>query len=240
MRKDSILTRRLRNRSSPASPGGSNALETTILVMPLPEEHGSSWEATRPGPVVTGLSDVEHRLAARLNRTEQLGNLGWGHWNLITGEIVWSPQLYVIHGCDPADGPLTMEEYSSRAHPEDLPVIERAMTALAESGESHEFEVRFRIGDDTRHIRISAEAVRDVTGEPLEIRGVMQDITAWRQATDELASANRRLAEENQLSIHLQTADRLPVVMDALVPSSVTDDTCILAIQVASPTREGG
>jgi serine phosphatase RsbU (regulator of sigma subunit) len=34
------------------------------------------------------------------------------------------------------------------------------------------------------------------------------------------------------------SADRLPAVMDALVPSSVTDDTCILVTQVTSPTRE--
>ncbi|MBB2914675.1 PAS domain-containing protein [Streptosporangium becharense] len=148
--------------------------------------------------------DEELRLFTRLERTERLGNLGWGHWNLATGEIVWSPQLYAIHERDPADGPLTLEEYYALVDPEDLPAVERAMAGLAGSGEPQEFEARVRIGDGTRHIRVSAQAVRDATGRLLEIHGIMHDVTLWRRAADELAGVNRRLQEENRLSVRLQ------------------------------------
>ncbi|GAA3133397.1 hypothetical protein GCM10017600_45230 [Streptosporangium carneum] len=148
--------------------------------------------------------DAVLRLEALLSRTERLGNLGWGRWNLVTGEIVWSSQLYLIHGRDPAEGPLTLEEYSALVHPDDLPVIERAKSEWANSPEPHEFEVRVRIGDGVRTIHVSTEAVHDVAGRPLEIHGIMQDVTDRRRAADDLAAANRRLEEENRLTADLQ------------------------------------
>ncbi|MEV8630679.1 SpoIIE family protein phosphatase [Streptosporangium sp. NPDC051023] len=148
--------------------------------------------------------DVGQRFEARLARTERLGNLGWGRWNLVTGEIVWSSQLYLIHGRDPADGPLTLEDYSTLVHPDDVAVIERATEMWARSPEPHEFEVRVRVGGGLRNIRVSAEATHDAAGRPLEIYGVVQDVTDWRRTADDLATANRLLEEENRLTAHLQ------------------------------------
>ncbi|ACZ91369.1 PP2C family protein-serine/threonine phosphatase [Streptosporangium roseum] len=148
--------------------------------------------------------DIGQRLESRLARTEHLGNLGWGRWNMVTGEIVWSPQLYRIHGRDPAEGPLTIEAYSDLVHSEDAPLLAGAADMWTRGGGPHELEVRIGVGDSLRHIRISAEATLDAAGRPLEIHGIMQDITGWRRAADELASVSRRLEEENQLTAHLQ------------------------------------
>ncbi|HEY0533556.1 MAG TPA: ANTAR domain-containing protein, partial [Actinoplanes sp.] len=48
--------------------------------------------------------------AERLAGTERLGNLGWGEWDLVSGEMYWSPQLYRIYERDPALGPHSREE----------------------------------------------------------------------------------------------------------------------------------
>ncbi|WP_326825930.1 PP2C family protein-serine/threonine phosphatase [Streptosporangium sp. NBC_01756] len=149
-------------------------------------------------------ADIGQRLEASLARTEHLGNLGWGSWNLLTGEITWSPQVYRIHGREPADGPLTAEEYTALVHGDDHPVLQRAVEAWAHSTDPHELEVRIEVEGALRHIRISAEAVHDASGRPLEIHGVAQDVTAWRLAADELAGVSRRLDEENRLTAHLQ------------------------------------
>ncbi|MFI6511645.1 PP2C family protein-serine/threonine phosphatase [Streptosporangium sp. NPDC050855] len=174
-----------------------------------------SWYGVRSARVAGGLlntwvsHDGERRLAARLERTEQLGNLGWAHWNLTSGEITWSPRVYEMHGRDPAEGPLTLEQYAAATVAEDRAVLERALAALAETGESQEFEIRVlpaegEDGPGVRHVRIFAEAVRDAQGTSLEIHAVVQDITSWRRAADDLAVANRRLEEENRLSVSLQ------------------------------------
>ncbi|WP_433246063.1 PP2C family protein-serine/threonine phosphatase [Streptosporangium sp. CA-135522] len=148
--------------------------------------------------------DLADRLETRLARTEHLGNLGWGRWNLITGEITWSPQLYRIHGRDPAEGPLTIEEYSTLVHDDDVPILKRASEAWARGAEPHEFEIRIEVAGSVRHIRVSAEAFHDAAGRPVEVHGLMQDVTGWRRTVDELADVSRRLEEENQLTAHLQ------------------------------------
>ncbi len=151
------------------------------------------------------LHDREERLAARLLHTERLGHLGWGHWSLITGEAEWSDQLYVIHGRDPAEGPFGLEYYREIAHPDDVPVVEHALTTLSGSGGPHEFDIRIRVGDEYRHIRVTAEVSRDANGRPVEIHGVVQDVTDWRRTADELAEVTQRLEEESQLTARLQS-----------------------------------
>ncbi|GLW23993.1 hypothetical protein Mame01_40360 [Microbispora amethystogenes] len=149
--------------------------------------------------------DREERLAARLLHTERLGHLGWGHWSLVTGEVEWSDQLYVIHGRDPADGPFPLEYYREIAHPDDVPVVDHALSTLIENGGPHEFELRIRVGREHRHIRATAEVTRDAAGRPVEIHGVLQDVTDWRRTADELAEVSQRLEEESQLTARLQS-----------------------------------
>ncbi|MEW9530893.1 PP2C family protein-serine/threonine phosphatase [Microbispora sp. NPDC049125] len=149
-------------------------------------------------------SDEEERLSSRLLHTERLGNLGWGRWSLVTGETEWSPQLYSIHRRDPADGPLTLEEYRDIAHPDDVPVVERALEVLTVGDAPHEFEVRVDLDGELRHIRATVEVSRDATGKPVEVHGVIQDITDWRRTAEELAEVSQRLEEESQLTARLQ------------------------------------
>ncbi len=157
------------------------------------------------GLLVTWTRDDDgDRLATRLAHTERLGNLGWGRWNLITGDIEWSEQLYRIHDRDPAGGPLGLKQYREIVHPDDLPVVDRALEDLATTEVPYEYELRIRVGDEYRLLRNMAEVSRDGTGRPVEIHGVIQDITDWRRTADQLAAAEQRLAEESRLTAELQ------------------------------------
>ncbi|WP_370021997.1 PP2C family protein-serine/threonine phosphatase [Planotetraspora sp. GP83] len=148
--------------------------------------------------------DDEERLAARQAHTERLGSLGWGRWDFVTGEVEWSPQLYLIHGRDPADGPLGLEDYRAITHPDDYSVIEDAVTALTTDDGPHEFEFRIRVGGAYRYLRATAELSRDAMGRPIEMHGVLQDVTDWRRTADQLMTVRQRLEEESQLTSHLQ------------------------------------
>ncbi|GII01799.1 SpoIIE family protein phosphatase [Planobispora takensis] len=148
--------------------------------------------------------DEEERIAARLASTERLGNLGWGRWNLVTGEVDWSDQLYRMHRRDPADGPLDLEQYRAITHPEDLTIVDQAVAAFDDGGTSYEYELRVLIGDEYRVIRNMAEVSRDAAGGAVEIYGLMQDVTDWRRTTHQLADARQRLEEESRLAAELQ------------------------------------
>ena len=117
-------------------------------------------------------------------RTERLGHLGWAEWDLITGDVFWSDQLYRIYERDPALGPLA------------LPV---------DPGHDRvDVTTRVRIGDRTKDLRLVAEAVRDADGRPLRVYGIVQDVTEREQDARRRAEVERRLADEHELAGRLQ------------------------------------
>ncbi|ETK34918.1 hypothetical protein MPTA5024_16995 [Microbispora sp. ATCC PTA-5024] len=148
--------------------------------------------------------DEEERLTTRINHTESLGNLGWGRWSLLNGEIEWSPQLYAIHGRDHAEGPLDLQDYPAITHPEDVPLLRDALDRLATVEGPQEFDLRIRVDGEQRHVRAVLEVSRDAAGQPVEVHGVIQDISDWHRAAEELAEINQRLEEESQLTARLQ------------------------------------
>jgi len=155
--------------------------------------------------------DDEVRLAARIEQTERLGNLGWGEWDMLTGRVVWSDQVYRIYERDPALGPLSQDEAQAAALPEDLAVRAAAAEAFVR-GESVDYVSRIRVRDRVKYIRTVADAVRDAAGQPLKIYGIVQDVTAretMRARLDEiqqqLVEQERTLQAEHRVASQLQS-----------------------------------
>lgn len=163
------------------------------------------------GLLVTWSPPQEHsRLGERLAQTERLGNLGWLEWDLPSGRVVWSDQLYRIFERDPAAGPLTRAETSALAVPEDRPIVAQA-DERADRGLAVDVTYRVSIGGRTKHIRLVADASRSRTGEPQTLYGVVQDVTAREVSRARLAQADQRLREhqrslaaEHRLAAQLQ------------------------------------
>jgi serine phosphatase RsbU (regulator of sigma subunit) len=150
------------------------------------------------------------RLATRIEQTERLGNLGWGEWDTLTGRVVWSDQLYRIFERDPADGPLSNEESEALALPDDLEARAAAAEAFVR-GESIDSTSRMRINGRIKYIRTVADAVRDASGRPLKIYGIVQDVTAREtmrvrldRVEQQLAEQQRTLRAEHEIASQLQ------------------------------------
>ncbi|MEU8234820.1 SpoIIE family protein phosphatase [Actinoplanes sp. NPDC048967] len=138
----------------------------------------------------------------RIAGTEQLGNLGWGEWDLISGEVRWSAQLYRIYERDPALGPLSTEETEALAVAEDAPLRLAAAEAF-ERGERVDVTLRVRIKGRIKHLRTVADATRDGAGRPLRLYGIVQDVTARENSTRRLAEVEQQLAEHRR-SLHAE------------------------------------
>lgn len=154
--------------------------------------------------------DEETRLEERVAQTERLGNLGWGEWDLITGDVSWSPGLYRIYERDPAEEPLSRARIEELTLPEDLPLRRRADEAFAR-GETADMIHRVRVGGRTKHLRSIIDAVRDATGRPVRLYGIVQDVTAQEtnrarlaQVEQQLHEHRRSLAAEHRLAAELQ------------------------------------
>ncbi|HET6529926.1 MAG TPA: SpoIIE family protein phosphatase, partial [Actinoplanes sp.] len=163
------------------------------------------------------LSWVRHDPAGpesdRVASTERLGNLGWGEWDLVSGEVRWSAQLYRIYQRDPALGPMPREESEALIVPEDRP-LRRAARAAFERGERVDVTLRARIGGRVKHLRTVVDAVRDRTGRPMRVYGIVQDVTAREDSAQRLADVERQLAEQRRtLAAEHELAARLQEIV---------------------------
>jgi serine phosphatase RsbU (regulator of sigma subunit) len=152
-------------------------------------------------------------LAERIAATELLGNLGWAEWDLVSGEVRWSDQLYRIYERDPAVGPADAEEAARLEMTEDMPLKLAALEAF-ERTEQIDLTTRLKVGGRVKHLRTVADAVRDAAGNPLRVYGIVQDVTAREESARRLAEVERQLAEERRtLAAEHEMAGRLQQIV---------------------------
>jgi serine phosphatase RsbU (regulator of sigma subunit) len=174
-----------------------------------PVRLGESDFTIRAGRLGPGLLITWERLedpnreAGRLDGMEQLGNLGWGEWDLVSGDVYWSPQLYRIYERDPALGPLGRDEVESIAVADDQPLRAAAVEAFHRS-ERVDVVSRVRVGGRVKHLRTVADTARDAEGRPLRVYGIVQDVTEQQSGAERLAEVERTLAAEHDLAARLQ------------------------------------
>jgi serine phosphatase RsbU (regulator of sigma subunit) len=138
----------------------------------------------------------------RIAGTEQLGNLGWGEWNPVSGEVRWSAQLYQIYERDPALGPMPPAESEALTVPEDVPLRLAAAEAF-ERAERVDVTYRVTINGRIKHLRTVADATRDSAGRPVRVYGIVQDVTAREISSRRLAEVEQQLAEHRR-SLHAE------------------------------------
>ncbi|MFJ4777646.1 SpoIIE family protein phosphatase [Streptomyces sp. NPDC088762] len=185
----------------------------------VPQRSVYSVRASRLGDrlVVSWIRhDTSERETRRLTDLQRLGNLGWAGWNLVTDTITWSDQVYAIFDRDPALGPMRLEELPEHLVPEDLPKLGAAVRSLLGDGKAVDQPFRITTSQGTRHLRIVAEAQRDVDGTPVEVHGFFQDLTPLREAELALLESERaNLVQRGMLTAERALAARL---QDTLLP----------------------
>jgi serine phosphatase RsbU (regulator of sigma subunit) len=176
------------------------SLMITVWVRPVGSGLLTSWVR----------HDEQTLLVDRIDQTERLANLGWGEWDLVTDQTTWSDQLYRIYGRDPGLGPMSREETEALVLPEDVPIRRHAVESFAR-GDTVDMAYRVRVGGRIKHLRVFADAVRDASGQPLKVYGLVQDVTAREvslarlaRVEEQLRAQRQSLAAEHQLAAQLQ------------------------------------
>jgi PAS domain S-box-containing protein len=116
------------------------------------------------------------------------------------GFYYWSPELFRMHGLDPASKPPSVQEYLDRVHPHDRVSMAELITAIL--AESSPFDATKRIvrpNGDVRYIRCVGAPV--VEGGLLRrVIGTAMDVTEHEVLTQELRLREAYLAEAQRLS----------------------------------------
>ena len=160
----------------------------------------------RPGLLIMAHDVTERKRAAELLEkseaslaaAQRIAHLG--SWeldledidNVNSNELRWSDETYRIFGYEPQQVAVTNELFFQSVHPDDR---QRVLAAVAEAlrrRDSYDLEHRILLpGGQERYVRERGEVVTDAAGKPVQMRGIVMDITERRQLGEQLRQSQK-------------------------------------------------
>jgi PAS domain S-box-containing protein len=128
---------------------------------------------------------------ARLRRAQELGGALAFEWDARSDTVVASPAFKALYGLRP-DEPMNLTTFLARVHPEDRMRVEEDQYRLL--GSPGPYETEFRIvlpNGEVRCVLTRGESIRNLEGLPIGIAGINIDITARKEAEEELRRSKR-------------------------------------------------
>ncbi len=151
---------------------------------------------------------ASHRL---LETTERMAHIGGFDWDIASGRIVWSRELYRIHGRNPDEDNPTSRLFIDSIHPDDRARVKAAIDASVAENEFVDVDFRIvRPDNEERTVHTHGEIHRDATGTPIRITGATQDITERKRAENTIREDEakfRSLVEQNVAGIFIIRED---------------------------------
>ncbi len=168
-------------------------------------------------------NELELDRLKHLSLAQQAANAGMWDWDILTGELIWSPEFFRLFSLDPATSSASFATWRAVLHPDDLVVAE---ARIADSIKEHRrLFNQYRIilpGGEIRWIDAIGETTYDEHGRALRMAGICLDAT--RRKNDEIELERYRAHLEalvdqrtQELSIAKQSAEAANVAKSAFL-----------------------
>ena len=146
------------------------------------------------------LVDVTEQISAQealirneeaMNSAQAISHFGSWDWNILTGELGWSDEIYRILGYEPQSFQATYESFVESIHPDDREAVTLAVSACVEDASvAYDIEHRLvRADGEILHIHEKGEVYRDGDGQPIRMLGVAHDVTEQKHSEEALRSS---------------------------------------------------
>jgi PAS domain S-box-containing protein len=146
---------------------------------------GTVMDITARHDMVRQLQESE----ARLKQAQALSHIGNWSWDLVTGQIVWSDELYRIYAREPGSE-ITFDKVMLLNHPDDQAKIKENLQDCIDMGKSVETYYRAVLKDGTRKMLYAKTgAVSDKSGKAIKLVGTIQDVTKQKLVEKKLAES---------------------------------------------------
>ncbi|URD60642.1 PAS domain-containing protein [Sphingomonas sp. KRR8] len=125
------------------------------------------------------------RLARRAEIAQRGARSSLYEFDLVTGEVVRDPVMSELCGLKPDGLAPTKEGWETHLHPADLPQFRQTIASALAGYERFALEYRV-VGDDGRITWVSdtGTILRDEAGQPIEVIGLVTDVTAQKIAEE--------------------------------------------------------
>lgn len=128
-----------------------------------------------------------------LDEAQELVHIGSWQWNVASGDIVWSDELYRIYGLQPKEGSVEFDEFMQLIYPDDREKVSNIINEAYQTQQSFDFEHRIVLPN--KKIRIlhgKGKVITDDSGQVVRMVGTSQDITERKKADLALHKSNER------------------------------------------------
>ncbi len=183
--------------------------------------------------------DRLRRSEAFLAEGQHLARMGNLSWNVTSGDIVWSEQLYRIFEFEPGTV-VTLDRIATRIHPEDLPHMVDMVEQVQRGGSDFEYQLRIVLPDQSiKHLHLIAHRAHD-REEQVEYIGAVLDITQRRLSEEALEKLRSELAQVTRfVSLGTLTASIAHEVNQPLAGIITNAGTCLRMLAADPPNVEG-
>ncbi|MEO8676906.1 MAG: diguanylate cyclase [Casimicrobiaceae bacterium] len=157
--------------------------------------------------------DLEHALRVSEERFALAvdgSNAGIWDWNVLTGEVYYSPRYKELLGYDHDELSNTIGSFLDHLHPDELEARLAALDERRVHGAPYDAEIRLRSrSGEYRWFQARGKSVRGADGEAIRMAGSITDITVRKQAEAQL------YAEKDRAQVTLQSIAEGVIATDA-------------------------
>jgi two-component system, sensor histidine kinase and response regulator len=173
-----------------------------ISIFPIRDSDGKLLHFGAVERDITERKEFQRKIESttqRLTMATESAGIGVWDWNLVGGQLLWNKEMWALYEQEPLETG-DYDLWVRSLHPDDklmaTDAIEKAIKGDAN------FDIIFRIilpSGVLKHIKGLALVVRDGKGEPVQMVGVNQDVTAQVEFEEAMAIATQEAEEANRM-----------------------------------------